>query len=196
MFAHVEAQHPQLFPVFVGMNRHIMRVDVFRYVLMHDFGGIYCDLDYEFLRPFNYGNADVVLSYEYQVAFGDDSDSIANYIFASVPGHALWADILAEVAANPPHSSSAPDVCKVTGPGLMTRTVLESPAEYRGVVITHKPVFSPRRVHGRHERKFYINTGNVYGFHHGWGSWKERLTAPYLKQKSRKYMRYLLRPHL
>jgi hypothetical protein len=38
-------------------------------------------------------------------------------------------------------------------------------------------------VHGRRERKIYVNSGITYGFHHGWGSWRERLSWPYLKQK-------------
>ncbi|MGD2167459.1 MAG: glycosyltransferase [Gammaproteobacteria bacterium] len=196
MFEYVQTKHPDLYPAFMGMNRHIMRVDVFRYVLMHDIGGMYCDLDYEFLRPFDYGDAEVVLSYEYQVAYGDQSDSIANYVFASVPGHALWADILADVEANTPHSPSAPEVCIVTGPGLMTRFALGSRDKYHGIDYTDKPVLSPRRVHGRHERKFYINSGNIYGFHHGWGSWRERLNRAYLKTKLKKYGQWLRRPHL
>jgi mannosyltransferase OCH1-like enzyme len=196
MVAHVASRHPQLYPVFMGMNRHIMRVDVFRYVLMHDFGGLYCDLDYEFLRPFNYGEAEVVLTHEFQIAYGDDGDRIANYVFASAPGHALWVDILEDMRAHPPHSNAAPDVCSLTGPGLVTRIALGNRDRYHGIYFTDKPMLSPRRVHGRHERKFYINSGNIYGFHHGWGSWKERLNAVYLRRKLSLYWKYIKHPHL
>ena len=65
---YVRTKHPRFYPVFAGMNRHIMRVDVFRYVLMHDIGGLYCDLDYEFVRPYDYGDASIVFSLEYDVA--------------------------------------------------------------------------------------------------------------------------------
>lgn len=196
MYEHVESRHPELYPVFMGMNRHIMRVDVFRYVLMHDIGGLYCDLDYEFVRPFDYGDAEVVLTHEFQLKYGDEGDRIANYIFASVPGHQLWVDILEDVRTNPPYSSTASEVCLLTGPGLMSRIALGNRDKYRGIYYTDKPMLSPRRVHGRHERKIYINSGNVYGFHHGWGSWKERLNLPYLRRKLRKYWEYLKRPHL
>lgn len=196
MFAHIEARHPGFAPIFEGFNRHIMRVDAFRYILMHDFGGLYCDLDYEFLRPFDYGDAEVVLSFEDQTAFGDEVDHIANYLFASVPGHALWVDILGELERDPPRSVTSGDVCVLTGPGLITRIALGNAERYTGVRFTDKPVFSPRRVHGRYERKFYINSGNTYGFHHGWGSWKERLNLPYLRNKFGKYGRRLLHPDL
>jgi mannosyltransferase OCH1-like enzyme len=84
-----------------------MRVDTFRYVLMQDIGGLYCDLDYEFVRPYDYAGADVVLSLEYDEAYGDDVNQIANYVFASVPGHPLWTDMLASLAANPPFAASS-----------------------------------------------------------------------------------------
>jgi hypothetical protein len=57
------------------------------------------------------------------------------------------------------------------------------------VRLTPKPVLSPRRVHGRRERKFYINSGITYGFHYGWGSWRERMNLPWFKRRLRKLFR-------
>jgi mannosyltransferase OCH1-like enzyme len=183
MDTHVRVSHPELYPSFIAMNRHIMRVDVFRYVLMNDFGGLYCDLDYEFLRPFNYAGADVWLSLEYDEAYGDDVNQIANYVFASVPGHRLWQDIVAQVQANPPFAPTQYDVCMATGPRLVTRTYYRNPERYLNVRLTPKPVLSPRRVHGRYERKFYLNSGITFGFHYGWGSWRERFNLPHLRRR-------------
>ena len=189
MEQHVQMRHPDFWRVFAGFNRHIMRVDTFRYILMQDFGGMYCDLDYEFVRPYDYAGADVVLSLEYDEAYGDDGNQIANYVFASVPGHPLWADMLASLAANPPFAASPSDVCTLTGPQLVTRTFYRDPSRYAGVRLTAKPVFSPRRVHGRRERKHYVNSGITYGFHYGWGSWRERLNLPWLKRRLAKLLR-------
>jgi mannosyltransferase OCH1-like enzyme len=197
MDAHVRERHPDFYAVFAGMNRQIMRVDVFRYLLMHDFGGVYCDLDYEFVRPYPYGAAEVVLSLEYDEAYGDEGNQVANYFFASVPGHPLWQDLMADVSANPPFAPTPSDVCLVTGPTLITRVYFANCDRYRGVELTAKPVFSPRRVHGRFERKFYINSGITYGFHHGWGSWRERFNAAYLRSRLARLGRRLLfdKPH-
>jgi hypothetical protein len=178
----------------MAMNRHIMRVDVFRYVLMNDFGGLYCDLDYEFLRPFDYHGADLWLSLEYDEAYGDEVNQIANYVFASVPGHRLWHDILASVQTNPPFAPTPGDVCMATGPRLVTRTYYRNPDRYAGVRLTAKPMLSPRRVHGRYERKFYLNSGITFGFHHGWGSWRERLSVPYLRNRLAKLFRVKEQP--
>jgi mannosyltransferase OCH1-like enzyme len=156
---------------------------------MHDFGGLYCDLDYEFVRPFDYGDAEVVLSLEYDRVYGDDGDQLANYVFASVPGHALWRDLLADVQASPPYAASASDVCIVTGPMLLTRVFLHNREKYSGIHVTPKPMLSPRRVHGRHEKKIYVNSGMTYGFHHGWGSWRERWKCSHLKRKVARLLR-------
>lgn len=189
MLQHVEVHHPELFGTFRSMERQIMRVDFFRYILMHDFGGLYCDLDYEFLRPYDYGEASVVLSLEYDEAYGDDVDQVANYIMASVPGHPLWKDIMEDVRLTPPRAPTPADVCTVTGPGLITRVFLANRAVYDGIRLTAQPVLSPRRVHGRYERKFYINSGVTFGFHHGWGSWRTRLSLKYLRSRLAKIYR-------
>lgn len=174
---YMRTKHPRFYPLFAGMNRHIMRIDVFRYVLMHDIGGLYCDLDYEFVRPYEYRDASIVLSLEFDVAFGDPQDHVANYFFASEAGHPLWRDVLDDLQQNPPHAVQSTDVCLVTGPWYLTGVFLKNRNRYDGVRLTSKPAFSPRRVHGRSERKFYVNSGITYGFHHAGGSRRCRRRA-------------------
>jgi mannosyltransferase OCH1-like enzyme len=180
---YVRVNHPRFYPVFAGFNRHIMRVDVFRYLLMHDVGGLYCDLDYEFVRPYDYGDAALVLSLEYDEAYGDETNQVANYVFASMPRHAFWRDVLDDLQQYPPHAPQATDVCSVTGPWYLSGIFFKNRQGYDGVRLTEKPVLSPRRVHGRRERKIYVNSGVTHGFHHGWGSWRDRFTWSYLKAK-------------
>jgi mannosyltransferase OCH1-like enzyme len=185
--AYVREHQPRFYPVFAGFDRHIMRVDVFRYILMHDIGGVYCDLDYEFVRPFDYGDADLVLSLEFDEAYGDDMNQVANYVFASAKGHPLWRDVLDGLEQQAPQSLISTDVCMVTGPWYLTGQFYKNRSRYEGVRLTPKPVLSPRRVHGRREQRFYVNSGITHGFHHGWGSWRDRLKWAHVKQKLRKW---------
>lgn len=184
---YVREKHPDFHPIFAGFERGIMRADVFRYILMSDLGGLYCDLDFEFLRPYEHDGAEVILSHEFSIAYGDEINQIANYVFASAPGHPLWGDLLAELKANPPSTSTYLDVVAATGPVFLTR-VFGSHA-YQGVRITEKPVFSPQRLHIAAERKILRNSGVTYGFHWGSGSWKERLTPTYARKKLAKLFR-------
>ena len=87
------------------------------------------------------------------------------------------------IAAIETHAAESTDVCLVTGPWYLTGMYFKNRSRYDGVRLTAKPVFSPRRIHGRRERKFYVNSGITHGFHYGWGSWRDRLSFAYLKEK-------------
>ena len=181
--AYVAQQWPQLLPIFRDFPRGIMRADVIRYVAMHDFGGVYCDLDFEFLRAYNYSDAQVVLSLEFDRDYGDARNSIAGHFFASVPRHPFWRDILDEVLTNPPTITPERGVVAATGPGLLTRTYFANASKYTGVRVTPRPVFSPVRQRGRSERRNLLANGQTVGFHHASGSWKERWTISYFQRK-------------
>jgi hypothetical protein len=146
---------------------------------------LYCDLDYEFLRPYDYADAKLVLSLELDEAYGDPYSCIANFFLVSVPRHPFWTDVLAAVQSNPPVSATFAEIPFITGPGLVGRVFFENRHRYDGVLLTPQPTFSPRRVHGRSERKIYLNSGVTYGFHHGWGTWKERWSWDYIRPKIR-----------
>ncbi len=182
MDAHVRANHPALYPVYAGFEKNVMRADVFRYVVMHDMGGIYCDLDYEFLRPFPYGDAQVVLGEEFSPDQGGPLFYIANYVCASAPGHPLWKDMLDDLVREPPSIRNIEDIITATGPRFLTRIFLANRDRYEGVLVNPKQVFSPRRMRGGDERTKQIKAG-AYGVHHAWGSWKERLSRHYLRNK-------------
>ena len=181
---YVRRRHADFHATFRAFERPIMRADVFRYILMHDVGGLYCDLDYEFLRPFDYSGAEIVLSLERAVRFGDDADMIANYVLASAPGHGFWRDVLRELSTQQPRIRTYDDVGGATGPGLLTRIFFAHRTEYSGIKLTDPPVLSPRRVHGRRERKFYLNTGITYGFHHGGAAGASALRGPTCRASS------------
>jgi len=193
MDEYVKTHHADLYEIYVGFTRHIMRVDVFRYILLHDIGGLYCDLDFEFLRPFDYGDSQMVFSLEHDESYGDPESAIANFFMASVAKHRFWIDVLEEIKTSPPESSSFSDIPFITGPGLISRVFFRNQERYDGVNLTPQPTFSPRRVHGRHERKIYLNSGVTYGFHHGWGTWKERWTSSYIVPKIRSVMKRLIK---
>ncbi len=42
-----------------------------RYVLILNLGGMYCDLEYEFLRPYDYTDKELLLATEFDTDFGN-----------------------------------------------------------------------------------------------------------------------------
>ena len=73
--AYVREHHPRFHPVFAGLNRHIMRVDVSATSSCKTSAACTA-ISYEFVRPFDYGDADLVLSLEYDEAFSTTPSSI------------------------------------------------------------------------------------------------------------------------
>lgn len=89
----------QFYPWFLkkydALPKNIMRVDTVRYLYMHQFGGIYADLDTECLAPFEkLLNSSIVLGamdghWAYNMAIGH----IQNSFMYSQPGHPLWIEV-------------------------------------------------------------------------------------------------------
>ncbi|MEN1680405.1 MAG: glycosyltransferase [Planctomycetota bacterium] len=183
---YVNEHHPELAPTFNAYERDIMRADVIRYVVMHDQGGVYCDLDYEFLRPYDYSGTDLLIAMEFDRAYGDNIDAVAGFLLASAPGHPFWRDVLDELITKPPTTDSYHDVVSATGPGLLTRVFFENREKYQGVRVEPRPVFSPYRIRGKNEKLLLLNTGVTHGVHHAWGSWRERWSATYFRTKLKK----------
>ena len=50
----VAEEFPDFVDIFRGFSRNIMRADVIRYLIMYKIGGVYLDLDYEVLAPFDF----------------------------------------------------------------------------------------------------------------------------------------------
>ena len=184
---YVRANHAEFYPIFISFSRHIMRVDTFRYLLMLDIGGLYVDLDYEFLRPYAYPDVGLLLSRERDVSYGDGFNSVSNYIIASRPGHPFWQHIYQEMLANPAVTDTYLDVLASTGPGFLSKHFFELQERERwpDVMLTPRPTFSPHRLHGKNEKKILLNSSLTYGFHIGAGTWKQRLSFEYLKTKAR-----------
>ncbi|HEX4111435.1 MAG TPA: glycosyltransferase [Stellaceae bacterium] len=135
---------PQMLSVFEALPRPILRVDLFRYLIVHLDGGVYADLDmkpYRASDPLLAGSS-CVLSVEahvgptYQKVVGYPQPwQLANCIFAAVPGHPFFAELLERIAIGataPVHSDD--DVEEITGPRVLTRLIYDLPAARRGAV--------------------------------------------------------------
>lgn len=89
MFNIIKSEFPEYYESFNNLPRMIMKIDMFRYFLMYKYGGLYCDIDYLMIKPFNLLNYDVVLPSNRE---NDRQDPIClgNCIFASKPNHPFW----------------------------------------------------------------------------------------------------------
>ena len=166
----VRRECPDLFDLFQKLPKNIMRADVIRYVLMYRLGGLYMDLDYEMLRPFDLLQYDLVLPLEAGHAGG--LPTYCNSIFASAPGHPFFKAVLDELAANPPLDPAA-DAVDATGPGLVSRVYRRVGASLANACTPEEPLFSPLTPRNRREYRRVVDAGVAYGIHHCDGTWRE-----------------------
>ena len=180
----VKTEFPAFYDIFNGFSKNIMRADVIRYLIMYKLGGVYLDLDYEMLQPFDFNGHPVVLPMNRSVSFGDPQDAIGNCIFASVPGHPFWKDVIEDLQNNPPVVNDYPEVIDATGPGLLTRIFYSG--NYEDVGTPDRIYYHPPTPNRRKSVAKIKANGVSIGIHHPWGSWRERWTWTYLKKKIKK----------
>ena len=130
--------------VFEAFSHPILRVDLFRYLIVYLDGGLYADLDMEPYLPSDplLTGASCVLSVEarigarYQKMIGYRQPwQIANCIFAAAPEHPFFGELIEHIArgASEPAGDSG-NVEDITGPRLLTRLIYRLPAARRGAV--------------------------------------------------------------
>lgn len=91
------------------------RADVARYEILHRFGGIYVDVDFEARKPIDslLGEANAVAAWE------TDGVWINNAFLGAIAGHSLFGDLIAGLHSNiARHAGKRPNV--MTGPQYLT----------------------------------------------------------------------------
>ena len=170
--AFAQAEYPDFAGVYARLPKNIMRADVIRYLLMDRLGGLYIDLDYEMLKPFDLTDHACVLPLEDAGEPAKRETRIANSLLASTPGHPFFRAVLDELMTNPPLDRDA-DVLSATGPLFVSR-VLRRIGRDRLDVLTPAPeLFNPPTPRNPRERRRIIDAGVAYGIHHCDGTWRE-----------------------
>ncbi len=176
-------------PVYDAYPEPIMRADAARYFILHRYGGVYADLDFECLRPM-----DPLLA-GHAVVLGLEPDAhrerpqarerklnriVANAWMASVPGHPFWEHVFAKLAV----FCRCPGPLDATGPFFLTRAIGSYPDP--GAIhlvppellypIDNETAWADLPPEAREQVR-----RTAYGIHHWRGGWwrqKEKPPAP------------------
>lgn len=166
MYTEIKESFPELYSVFMKLPRKILQIDIFRYCLMWKYGGLYCDLDYLFRKPFDLNANKLVLPISRslnssgQLRFG-------NSIFASIPHHPFWKLLIDDIINNPQHLNANTDSDVMdsefgTGPGFVTHMYYTCSDEIRDTITTPLKIqFHPPAKSKESELK----KNNSYGVH-------------------------------
>ena len=168
----VKERFPQLVNNYMALEYNIMRVDMIRYMYMMEFGGYYLDLDFEVFVPFDNQTSqpDLMLP----ISWEDNGKVIlGNCLFASIPQHPFWKDILEDFQNNPPLKKiyNKFDILKLTGPAFISNIYFKAPEKYKGFLVP-KNVYHPddRSITKKNHQKAFERSG-TRGIHHCKGSW-------------------------
>lgn len=86
----VKEKYPQYWSVYNEFPIHIMKIDFVRLCFMHQFGGIYADMDFFCYK--NFYNELVGNVYLLENPYGNDP--IENSLMCSTPGHNFWIECM------------------------------------------------------------------------------------------------------
>lgn len=124
----VEFHYPYLKHVFnKPMRYNIVKCDLFRYLLMYHFGGMYIDLDFVLLRDmneiFDEQERDIVLFEEWHNSSNAQSDkpegSLHNGCMISKANQSFWLRLIMHIYSNESRINEKKDVWKVSGTNLL-----------------------------------------------------------------------------
>eukprot|EP00937_MAST-01D_sp_MAST-1D-sp2_P005080 g5080.t1 len=123
------AQHyPEHTPMFLNYSHEIKRADAIRYFLLHHYGGLYVDLDFEALRPVDplLAGHELVIGQEPWVhshVLYDVDRLICNAFMASCARHPFWEGVHAELRARRHIVKGGKHVMDATGPRMLNDAV-------------------------------------------------------------------------
>lgn len=169
--AFVGKEYPDFLDTYLALPRNIMRADVIRYLLLYRLGGLYMDLDYEMLKPFDLNEKAAVLAWE-----GDeplDKRLLCNSIMASSPGHPFFKRLIEDLKSNPPLNVDGTTIEAATGPGFITRVYRQTLNENFDIHTPPRDLFSPKTPTSPRQYRAILKQGVAYGIHHCHGTWRE-----------------------
>lgn len=181
MLEFVKKEFQDFLETYNGYPKNVMRADAFRYLLMYRIGGVYLDLDYEVLKPFDFNDKKVVLPFNRQKANGDYLDGIGNCFFASEPNHQFWLDVInslkdgdnSNLNKEQPYSTLEEET---TGPAFLTRVLMQK--KHADIYNPDRIIYHPKTPKNFKEKKNILQNGKSLGIHHCVGSWREKISRP------------------
>ena len=188
----VEKHYPEMVGQYVAFSYDIQRADAFRYMLLHHYGGVYVDMDFECLQnvePLLLGHKFVIGLEPFDQARSQGlMKLVSNALIACIPQHSFLRETVEHLKSIDPKIVTHTEVLSSTGP-IMLQQELE---RYGGddVHILRPEVFFPlsnnskninllkRGDPGSGQIKQALIAQDSYGIHYWANSWTHELAGP------------------
>ena len=170
----IKTHFPTYYEAFHALPRMIMKIDMFRYFLMYQYGGLYVDMDYLMFKRFDLLDYTVVLPCN-----RENSDikpiCLGNCIFASIPKHPFWKllmDSLLTMNRSIDYSidEHISEHKLGTGPMFVFHKWKKYKKKHKDILIPKRKVFHPPSKQNQDYMQQLKESG-CYGMHICTGSW-------------------------
>lgn len=161
----VRESFPDLYPFYMRYIYNISRIDFARYLILQTFGGVYADMDYEYMEPvMNLWN----ISDDFDVAVVEspfpNNEYVQNSFMMSTKGHKFW-----EFVIHVMQITTEGTILDTTGPRMLSKCVMVARKNGIDVHVLDKKVFNPS-----YEDQEAFNAPSVITRHHGTMIWFKR----------------------
>ena len=170
----IKTDYPWFYDTYKGYDKQIKRVDAARYFMLHKYGGMYVDMDYECVNNFEHllpGHKVSIAESPYKNDGRPDTETHQNALMASPQGHPFWERIFKILDDHKNHDS----VVYATGPYVIIKGVKElgeyvHTLEYELFAPSHTKQFK-RAQFEKYNELPPVDNKNIYARHLGTGAW-------------------------
>lgn len=156
----VATHYPDFLDTYDGYPQAIQRADAARYLVLHKYGGLYADLDYESIGDMSavLGNTSIDVFIVETPWAGSEGETVQNSLMASKPGADLWV-LVKElmVLRKPPLWQQWVGFTKVlatTGPLLLQDAMALLPSQTRVMLLPAAGFHSPNGAFAVHHNAY------------------------------------------
>lgn len=167
----MKTKYPKFYPTFKAYDKNIERIDVVRYFILYEFGGIYADMDYECVQNFE------SLLPPGKVSIGTPTNwqKFQNALMASPPKHPFWHYVFAELLAYKDYhiDDLYMLVMNQTGPSVIERAAEVAPDNAVNPLPSNQFDVNTVEVHDtkRTELIKHANPEAIYAYNYGTMTW-------------------------
>lgn len=165
-------KYPEYWPMYQKYPRKIQRIDAARYFILHEYGGIYADMDFECLRPFMHRVDETKVGVAESQHIEDNGEEFQNALMISPEKHPFWLEVFKDLKehANDPADGGGP--IWTTGPQVIVRTYKKNSHLMQPLPRAN---FAPKTVPHSSGKETFTDEQRadpeIFTVHHGTYSW-------------------------
>ena len=186
MYNFVKIEYPHLYQNYMSLPKKIYQIDIFKYLIIHNKGGIFIDMDYEFYKSLSpyIENKHVFMPVSHekgslncnskQGKLNINSNLHPSSLLGSIKNYPLWIDLVEQILKDQDYNNNNGDAIFVTGPHILSKFLYENRNKYDSLNEKNNYNVSNEK---------YKNTDKQVGIHHCTGTWRNSIGDCYKNVK-------------